>query len=540
MSTDETPSARFAADAALEIAQLETLVAAARIRLAELNRDVSDAESRLDSLQSVQLLKANEQLVIAAMRSQSDADTAAQALEEVVLTARLDALTGLPNRLVLLDRLAQAIPNAKRREKQLALLFLDLNHFKQINDTLGHAVGDRVLRQVADRMTGAVREGDTVSRLGGDEFVVLLAEVAQAADAALVADKLISALAVPMCMDDQVLRLTASIGVSLYPGDGEDASVLLNRADSAMYRAKRGDRRSVAFHENGWEADRQLNPRALSSMSAPFTGVELALAESERLTELLRETNEQLVMAVLDARDLQAAVEQAHARQTQLMARVAHELRFSPGLIRSTLALLGEAEKRPTPEMHALIEGKVAHLTRLVEDLSDELRVQNGKLSIALQRIDIIDVIDAAIGVSRPAMDNRMQALIVQVPSRALQLQGDPLRLTQVFSNLLDNASKYTPRGGEIRLSIDAVEKLLTVTVSDNGIGIAAANLSHVFEPFVQDPHAVGCDSAGLGIGLTVVLELVEAHHGSVVAHSAGVGQGSRFVVTLPLIPIGC
>ncbi len=515
-------------------------MAEARSRLSGLNQDVANAESRLGSLQAVQIVEANERLVLAAMRSQTDADTAAQALEQVVHTARLDALTGLPNRLVLHDRLANAIPNAKRRGKQLALLFLDLNNFKQINDTLGHAVGDRVLRQMAERLAGAVREGDTVSRLGGDEFVVLLAEVVHAADAALVADKLISALAVPMCMDDHVLRLTASIGVSLYPGDGEDASILLDRADSAMYRAKRDDRRSVVFHEKGFEAVRHVNPRALASMSAPFTRVELALAEYERLNGLLRVANEQLVLAALNARDLQAAAQQAHARQTQLMAHVAHELLYPLGPIRSAVALIGGAEGKPSPQMQALIEGKVAHLTRLVEDLVDESRVRNGKLSITPRQIDIVDIVDAAIEVIRPAMDSRMQALIVRVPSSAMQLHGDPLRLTQVFSNLLDNASKYTPEGGEIRLSIEAADKLLTVTVSDNGIGIAAETLSHVFEPFVQDPRAISFNGSGLGIGLTVVQELVEAHGGTVVAHSAGVGHGSKFIVALPLFLVDC
>lgn len=248
MSTGPSPSASFAENASREIAQLEALVAAAHGRLAALNQDVADAESRLGSVQSVQIVEANEHLVLAAMRSQTAADTASQALEEVSRSARLDVLTGLPNRAVLLDHLAHAIPNAKRRGAHLALLFLDLNNFKQINDTRGHAVGDRVLKQVADRMAAAVREGDTVSRLGGDEFVILLAEVVHAADAALVADKLISALAVPICMDDHVLRLTASIGISLYPEDGHEATTLLDRADSAMYRAKRDGLHSVMFH----------------------------------------------------------------------------------------------------------------------------------------------------------------------------------------------------------------------------------------------------------------------------------------------------
>jgi len=517
------------------MARLDALVAQARSRLAVLNQEVADAEGRLGDMQSVRLLEANENLVLAAMRAQTDADTASHALAEVALTARLDALTGLPNRMVLLDRLAHALPSAKRRGVQLALLFLDLNNFKQINDALGHGVGDRVLKQVADRLSGAIREGDTVSRLGGDEFVFLLAEVAHVSDAALVADKLISALAEPMGLDDDVLRLTASIGISLYPGDGDEVSVLLDRADRAMYRAKRDGLRSVAFYDERLEADRHLNPRGLVSMSAPFTRAGSAFAEHERLNEVLREANEQLVLVALGAKDLEAAAQQAHARQNQQLARVAHELRNPLVPIRIAVAAMAKAPDKVLPRIHALLERQVAHLTRLVDDLVDESRVRTGKLRIHRERLDVVDVIDAAIDVGRPAMDMRLQSLVVQMPSCAMKIDADPVRLAQVFNNLLDNASKYTPKGGRIRLSVDVHGGLVTVIVTDSGIGISAETLGHVFEPFVQDAHAIGFNGAGLGIGLTVVLELVEAHGGTVVARSAGVGHGSEFVVTLPL-----
>jgi diguanylate cyclase (GGDEF)-like protein len=535
VSTSPAPS--FAEQAAIEIAHLEALVAAARARLADLNQDVAEAEDRLGSLQSVQIVEANEQLVLSAMRAQTEADTTAQVLEEMSRTAQLDTLTGLPNRGVLLDHLEHAIPNAKRRGGRLAVLFLDLNNFKQINDRLGHAVGDRVLKEVAGRLAAAVRQGDTVSRLGGDEFVFLLAEVTHASDAALVADKLISELAVPLCAQDHVLRLTASIGISLFPEDGEDASTLLDHADSAMYRAKRHGLRNVVFHQEGLEPDRHLNPPTLSSMQRPLTRIELALAEHERLNEALREANQQLVVSALSAQELQAAAQEANKRQTQFLARVAHELRAPLGPIRNAVAAMGMDPSVPTlPRMQAIVERQVAQMARLVDDLVDASRIATGKLRIDPKLIDIMEIVDAAVDVSRPAMDRRLQALIVQVPSRAMQLHGDPVRLTQVLSNLLDNASKYTPDRGEIRLSVGAVGELLTLTVSDSGIGITADALPHVFEPFVQHPQAIEFDNSGLGIGLTVVLELVQAHGGSVVAASAGPGCGSRFVVTLPLL----
>ena len=123
----------------------------------------------------------------------------------------------------------------------------------------------------------------------------------------------------------------------------------------------------------------------------------------------------------------------------------------------------------------------------------------------------------------------------MQLPARAVALDVDPVRLVQVLGNLLDNASKYTPEGGEIDLAVAIVGDAVEMTVSDSGIGISAEVLPEVFEPFVQDGHAIGFNGVGLGIGLTVVRELVEAHGGSVVATSSGIGQGSRFVVRLPL-----
>jgi diguanylate cyclase (GGDEF)-like protein len=234
--------------AARELIQLQQQVAHARAELARLQQDVLEAEKHLGSLQAAQLLEANEQLVLAALRAQTYAETAARALNEVSRAAELDPLTELPNRVRLLDRLALAIAIAKRRRGRLALLFLDLDNFKQINDTLGHAVGDEVLKLAAQCLESSVREADTVSRHGGDEFLILLTEVAHATDAVLVAEKVIAALGAPSRVGEHVLRLTASIGISLYPDDGEDADTLIDRADAAMYRAKRDGLGSFAFY----------------------------------------------------------------------------------------------------------------------------------------------------------------------------------------------------------------------------------------------------------------------------------------------------
>ncbi len=132
-------------------------------------------------------------------------------------------------------------------------------------------------------------------------------------------------------------------------------------------------------------------------------------------------------------------------------------------------------------------------------------------------------------------MAERGQHFELQRPAGAFDVLGDPVRLEQIVSNLLDNASKHTHDGGRISLSVDATAETLTMTVSDNGIGITPQMLAHVFDPFVQDTQAIGFNGVGLGIGLTVTLALVRAHGGTLTAHSAGLSQGSQFVVTLPL-----
>jgi diguanylate cyclase (GGDEF)-like protein/PAS domain S-box-containing protein len=152
--------------------------------------------------------------------------------------AQHDALTGLPNRLLLADRLDRGIAAARRNFTSLAVLFIDVNRFKRINDSFGHAVGDQALQSVARRLEAGVRESDTVCRLGGDEFVVLLPEVTCAADAVFSADKLLAAMAAPHRIAGQDLHVTASVGIAVYPADGTDAESLLNEADFALLRAK--------------------------------------------------------------------------------------------------------------------------------------------------------------------------------------------------------------------------------------------------------------------------------------------------------------
>jgi len=179
---------------------------------------------------------------------------------EMAHLAQHDALTDLPNRVLFNDRLTQAIALAERQDKQLAVMFVDLDHFKKINDSLGHEIGDKLLQSVAERLKTCVRRSDTIGRLGGDEFVVLLSQVEHAEDAAISAQKALRALTAPHTIDDKSLDLNVSIGVSTYPSDGQDAESLLNRADNAMYEAKRRGRNNYQFFRHEMHArlaDRQ-------------------------------------------------------------------------------------------------------------------------------------------------------------------------------------------------------------------------------------------------------------------------------------------
>jgi diguanylate cyclase (GGDEF)-like protein len=542
VSASPDPSESAAAKAARELAALQRAVERARSELAQLRADVTAAQTELDSSRAAQLLEANEQLVLSAVRAQTDAEVvaeeAARALEEMSRSAELDALTELPNRMLFRDRLAQAIAGAKRRGTRAALLFMDLNNFKQINDTLGHAAGDEVLKLAAERLRSSVRAADTVSRHGGDEFLILLADVSQIGDAVAIADKLNAALGAPARVANQVIRLTASIGISLYPDDGEDAATLIQGADVAMYRAKRQGLRSFAFQHADAAGHPGAQPAALPSLQQPLAHHEQAQVAQERLNAQLREANEQLVLAALSAQELKAAAEQAQARQMEVLAVVAHELRNPLTPIRTAAALLrlARADEPLLRRVQEVIERQVVYMGRLVGDLLDVSRAQTGKLRLERQRVDLGRLVDESVDACRPAMDARLQHIGVFVPSCALPVEGDPVRLTQVLCNLLDNASKYTQVGGEIGLSVAAAEDVAVITVSDNGIGIPAQALPKVFDPFVQDAHAIGFNGAGLGIGLTVVRELVEAHGGQVVASSAGTGFGSQFVITLPLV----
>ncbi|KAA0964296.1 HAMP domain-containing sensor histidine kinase [Pseudomonas sp. ANT_H12B] len=257
--------------------------------------------------------------------------------------------------------------------------------------------------------------------------------------------------------------------------------------------------------------------------------------EEQRLFLEMREANAQLVIAALSAQDLQASAEHTLEQQRNILTLVAHELRNPLTPISMIAGRLVRVPSEELPRMQALIEGQVQHMSRLVDDLLDVSRASTGKWRLDCRIVDMVQIIHEAIEVCSPVMIARHLHFTAELPDCALAVDGDPVRLTQILGNLLGNAAKYTPAGGTVTLSVTAEADVLELSICDNGIGISAQALPFVFEPFVQDVHAIGFNGAGLGIGLTVVRELVEAHGGTVIGMSDGDGKGSTFIVTLPL-----
>ncbi|MCE5315088.1 MAG: EAL domain-containing protein [Armatimonadota bacterium] len=174
--------------------------------------------------------------------------------ETLRVQATHDPLTGLPNRLLFSDRLTQRLAQARRQEQPLAVMFLDLDRFKLINDTLGHNIGDMLLKSVSERLQGTLREVDTIARMGGDEFTIILSDIDNADSAVVVADKVLQALAEPVILDGHELFVSASMGISLFPSDGGNAETLVQNADTAMYRAKEQGRNNYQLYTEAFNA----------------------------------------------------------------------------------------------------------------------------------------------------------------------------------------------------------------------------------------------------------------------------------------------
>lgn len=251
---------------------------------------------------------------------------------------------------------------------------------------------------------------------------------------------------------------------------------------------------------------------------------------------MLREANENLVMATVNAQSLRDDAEAANRRQNEFLAMLAHELRNPLSPISMAAAMLEWAPDASPQQLNLtrVIGRQVDHMAHLLDDLLDAARITSGKVMLSIQPVLLSEVLEQAVETIEPRIRERQQSLRLDLPAEAPVVDGDKVRLTQVFSNLLGNASKYTGDFGALSLSAAVHGDELVVTIEDNGRGIAPDIIAHIFDLFTQGPRSLARSEGGLGVGLNVVRNLVTMHHGTVEAHSAGVDGGSRFTVTLP------
>jgi PAS domain S-box-containing protein len=299
---------------------------------------------------------------------------------------------------------------------------------------------------------------------------------------------------------DDVAALETAFHRAMQTGDFE-----------AEYRAVRPDGSAV------WIADRGRVVQDSSNHPTRIVGVSVDLTRRKRLEEALMESDR---------------------RKDEFLATLGHELRNPLAPILYAVRVLDK--KGPsTPELRwaiDIIERQAKHMTRLIDDLLDVNRITRSTLELRKETVDLATIINAATEACQPMVENNQQELIVRMSPDPIQLEGDSVRLAQVFSNLLNNASKYSKRpegGGKIRLSVERDGPTAIVTVRDSGIGIAAPMISKVFDMFTQAGRESGSEG-GLGIGLALAKRLVEMHGGTIQAFSEGLGKGSEFTVRLP------
>jgi CheY-like chemotaxis protein len=251
---------------------------------------------------------------------------------------------------------------------------------------------------------------------------------------------------------------------------------------------------------------------------------------------------ELILLAVEDISELRVRADELveiNRHKDEFMATLAHELRNPLAPIRNAVQYLGMEglTNRDVKAGRDVISRQVAVMARLIDDLLDLSRISRNQLEIRKQRIELATVIEHAVEASQPLIEQCGHQLTVSLPSQPIYLDADAIRLAQVFSNLLNNAAKYTRAGGHIWLTASEEGSDAVIRVRDNGIGISSDMLARVFEMFTQVDRSLERSQGGLGIGLTLVRRLIDVHDGTIDAHSEGDGQGSEFTIRLPFMP---
>jgi len=269
--------------------------------------------------------------------------------------------------------------------------------------------------------------------------------------------------------------------------------------------------------------------------------VALQANECEDELRLLRADNRQLALSALESQRKESSATAAYRQQAAFLAIVAHELRspLLPLKLAAQMLARARTDEAAFAALQATIAGQVADMSRLINDLLDGSRIATGKFRLERTVVDIVSLLHLSVRTCTPAIKERKHHLSVSLPEAPVKVLGDRLRLVQVFDNIIGNACKYTLPGGRIAVSASVQGAEVAVSIKDDGTGISPEALPHIFDLYVQDVHVEGVAAGGLGIGLSVVRELVAAHEGSVVALSDRDGRGSEFVVRLPLASVG-
>ena len=279
----------------------------------------------------------------------------------------------------------------------------------------------------------------------------------------------------------------------------------------------------------------QLRAR-LNLLERELAAAREACLAQQSLSDQLQQSQRELDLALTDARVLREAAQQAATRQVEFLAMLAHELRNPLAPISLANAMIARLPEPPIGllNLHTIIHRQVLHLTRLLDDLLDAARISSGKITLLRSPMSLVELLRRAVQTVQVRLLDRHQRVDLALPEE-LVINGDPVRLAQVFANLLVNASKYTGDGGVIRLAAHALDGKAVVTVADNGAGMAPEVMLHIFALFTQGPRALARVEGGLGVGLSVVRNIVQLHGGEVAAASDGLGCGSVFTVSLPL-----
>jgi len=260
------------------------------------------------------------------------------------------------------------------------------------------------------------------------------------------------------------------------------------------------------------------------------------LAEVGRRADALEASNATLSRESAERREAEEALRIADRRKDEFLAMLAHELRNPLAPLSNALEILKRVGS-PAPvaqQARDMMNRQLRQMVRLVDDLLDVSRITTGKLTIKPKRCELTDVVRSAVDTAKPRIEARQHTLTVTLPDAPVHVDADPTRLSQVFSNLLNNAANYTEPGGLIALRATADDDCVTVSIKDNGIGIAPEMLGPVFQMFAQADESLERVHGGLGVGLTLARHVVELHRGTIEARSDGIGRGSEFIVRLP------